>query len=111
MADSKEMDEYNNPDNGLLHMHLCLDHVTSHYNNKELTFKYNYPNKFNLNDFRKVLIKNYGNTKNGWNSIYFINHDYIRPVSLIGDDQNYPFETAKMICMMLFTLQGSPIIF
>ena len=75
------MDQLNNPDNNLLHLHLCLDHLTKNYVIKNDTFKYNSPNPFSLIEFKKVLIDNYNNTINGWNSIYFINHDYIRPIS------------------------------
>lgn len=50
------MDELNNPDNNLLHMHLCLDHLTKNYVINNDTFKYNLPKKFSLKEFKKVLI-------------------------------------------------------
>ena len=75
------MDYYNNPDNKLLNMHLCLDHVLTNYVFTNYSFKYNLPKKFELWPFKEVLIKNYQNTINGWNSIYLINHDYTWPTS------------------------------
>lgn len=42
------MDELNNPDNNLLHMHLCLDHLTKNYVINDDRFKYNLPNPFCL---------------------------------------------------------------
>ena len=55
----EEMDELNNPDKNLLHMHLCLDHLIKNYVINNDTFKYNEPNPFSLKVFKKVLIDNY----------------------------------------------------
>ena len=82
----EEMDELNNPDNNLLDMHLGLDHVCSHLVYGDVTNKFNEPNDFSPLVFKKILINNYKKTINGWNSVYFINHDYIRPVSLIANN-------------------------
>ena len=62
-------------------MHLCLDYLLTNYVTTNDAFKYNYPKKFDIVPFKKVLINNYKNTINGWNSIYLINHDYTRPTS------------------------------
>ena len=53
------MDELNNPDKNLLHMHLCLDHLIKNYVINNDTFKYNEPNPSSLKVFKKVLIDNY----------------------------------------------------
>ena len=80
------MEELNDPDNQYLDMHLSLDHMLCDMLITDDTFKYNIPNKFNLVKFKKVFIDRYSHTINGWNSVYFINHDYVRPLSRILDE-------------------------
>ena len=47
----------------------------------------------------------------GWNSLFFNNHDLPRIVSRWGDDQQYRVESAKMLATMLHGMQGTPYIF
>ncbi len=47
----------------------------------------------------------------GWNSLYFDNHDQPRMVSRFGDDGKYRAESAKMLAVILMTLQGTPFIY
>ncbi|QCS45006.1 alpha-glucosidase [Natrinema versiforme] len=47
----------------------------------------------------------------GWNCLYFNNHDQPRAVSRFGDDEEYRVESAKMLATVLFTLQGTPFIY
>ncbi|MEQ8198876.1 MAG: alpha-amylase family glycosyl hydrolase, partial [Clostridiaceae bacterium] len=48
---------------------------------------------------------------NGWNSLYWNNHDQPRIVSRFGDDKNYPVESAKMLGTLLHMMQGTPYIY
>ncbi len=47
----------------------------------------------------------------GWNSLFWENHDVPRIVSRWGNDKQYREESAKMLAILLFGLQGTPYIF
>lgn len=47
----------------------------------------------------------------GWNSLFWENHDLPRIVSRWGDDGAYRAESAKMLAILLFGLQGTPYIY
>ena len=47
----------------------------------------------------------------GWNSLFFNNHDLPRIVSRWGNDGEYRVESAKMLATMLHGMQGTPYIF
>ena len=47
----------------------------------------------------------------GWNSLFFNNHDLPRIASRWGNDKEYRVESAKMLATMLHGMQGTPYIF
>jgi glucan 1,6-alpha-glucosidase len=47
----------------------------------------------------------------GWNSLFFNNHDLPRIVSRWGNDGQYRVESAKMLATMLHGMQGTPYIY
>jgi oligo-1,6-glucosidase len=47
----------------------------------------------------------------GWQGIYFNNHDQPRAVSRLGDDETYRRESATMLATMIFTLRGTPLLY
>ncbi|ELY61469.1 alpha amylase [Natronococcus amylolyticus DSM 10524] len=47
----------------------------------------------------------------GWNCLYFSNHDQPRTVSRFGDDGEYREESAKMLTTVLCTLRGTPFLY
>ena len=47
----------------------------------------------------------------GWNSLFFNNHDLPRIVSRWGDDGAYRVESAKMLATMLHGMEGTPYIY
>ena len=47
----------------------------------------------------------------GWNSLFFNNHDLPRIVSRWGDDGRYRVESAKMLATMLYGMEGTPYIY
>ena len=47
----------------------------------------------------------------GWNSLFFNNHDLPRIVSRWGDPVKYRVESAKMLATMLHGMQGTPYIY
>ncbi|MHC1684219.1 MAG: alpha,alpha-phosphotrehalase [Clostridiaceae bacterium] len=48
---------------------------------------------------------------NGWNAVFWCNHDQPRIVSRFGDDKNYHKESAKMLATTIHMLQGTPYIY
>ena len=47
----------------------------------------------------------------GWNSLFWENHDLPRIVSRWGDDGAFRAESAKMLAVLLLSLQGTPYIY
>ena len=48
---------------------------------------------------------------NGWNALFWNNHDQPRSNSRFGDPDNYPFETASMLAQTIHLLRGTPYIY
>lgn len=49
--------------------------------------------------------------KNGWNAVFWCNHDQPRIVSRLGDDKKYWKESAKMLAACIHLLRGTPYIY
>jgi glucan 1,6-alpha-glucosidase len=47
----------------------------------------------------------------GWNSLFWNNHDLPRIVSRWGNDKEYRVESAKMLATILYGMQGTPYIY
>ena len=47
---------------------------------------------------------------NGWNALFWCNHDQPRIVSRLGDDQKYHAESAKMLATTIHMMNGTPYI-
>jgi oligo-1,6-glucosidase/alpha-glucosidase len=52
-----------------------------------------------------------GLAEDGWNAVYWENHDQPRVVSRYGDTEQYHAESAKLLGTYLFTLSGTPYIY
>lgn len=48
---------------------------------------------------------------NGWNSLFWSNHDQPRAVSRFGNDKKYHKRSAKMLATVLHMLKGTPFIY
>ncbi|NWO01252.1 glycoside hydrolase family 13 protein [Tetragenococcus halophilus] len=61
----------------------------------------------------KEIMSNWQNElyHNGWNSLYFENHDRARVVSRWGNDEKYHYESATAFATILHGMQGTPYIF
>lgn len=70
-------------------------------------------NRFRLTDLKEVLARWQTTLAqvNGWNSLYWSNHDQPRPVTRFGDEGQYRVRSAKMLGTVLHMLQGTPYIF
>ncbi len=49
--------------------------------------------------------------QNGWNAVFWCNHDQPRIVSRMGDEEKYWKESAKMLATCVHMLRGTPYIF
>ena len=99
---------YTNPINKELNMVFTFEHMDLDSGPKE-KWDIRPLNLVRLKEhFEKWQTKLYGN---GWNSLYWNNHDQPRIVSRFGDDQKYRIESAKMLATCLHMLQGTPYIY
>ncbi len=100
---------YSNPDNSELFMvfqfeHICLDQIAG----KE---------KWDLAPLPFLKLKEVFSRwqkelyNQGWNSLFWNNHDLPRIVSRWGNDKEYRVESAKMLAMLLHGMQGTPYIY
>lgn len=68
--------------------------------------------KLNLLDLKRVLSRWQTELgKDGWNSIYWSNHDQPRIVSRWGNDKAYRAESAKMFATLLHFMKGTPYVY
>src|SRR5699024_1734418 len=100
---------YSNPDGRELSMvfqfeHIGLDQIPG----KE---KWDVA-PLNLIDLKKVFHKWQTSLDDeGWNSLFWNNHDLPRIVSRWGNDKEYREESAKMLATLLHGLKGTPYIY
>lgn len=67
---------------------------------------------FDFIKLKRVLAKWQTELKNeGWNSLFWDNHDLPRIVSRFGDDKEYREESAKMLATLLHCMKGTPYIY
>ena len=70
------------------------------------------PRPFDLVAFKRVVNRwQYGLAADGWNSLFWGNHDLPRAVSKYGDDKGYRVESAKMLATVLHLLRGTPYVY
>ncbi len=67
--------------------------------------------KFKLSDLKKSLSTWINDLGEGWNSLYWDNHDQPRNVTRFGDDGVYRVESAKMLATLLHMMKGTPYVF
>jgi len=100
---------YSNPEEKELSMVFNFHHLKVDYKNGD---------KWSLMDFDFIGLKQILNDwqvgmeeSNGWNALFWCNHDQPRIVSRFGDDKKYHSESAKMLATTLHMLRGTPYIY
>ncbi|GMQ48309.1 glycoside hydrolase family 13 protein [Vibrio sp. 10N] len=100
--------QYSAPERDELSMVFQFEHIT-------LTWKDGdkwQPIALDLPEFKKVLTKwQLELADQGWNSLFWNNHDLPRAVSKYGDDGVYRTKSAKMLATVLHGLKGTPYIY
>ncbi|MDF2884044.1 MAG: alpha,alpha-phosphotrehalase [Clostridiaceae bacterium] len=101
--------KYTNPEEKELSMSFSFHHLKVDYPNGE---------KWSAAPFDFIKLKQiisdwqYGMIKgNGWNALFWCNHDQPRVVSRFGNDKEYHNESAKMLATTIHLLQGTPYIY
>lgn len=70
------------------------------------------PKPFDLVKLKSVLSRwQYALADDGWNSLFWGNHDLPRAVSKYGDDRRYRVVSAKMLAIALHFLKGTPYVY
>ncbi|MDR1567789.1 MAG: alpha-glucosidase [Streptococcaceae bacterium] len=100
---------YSSPDNHELSMvfqfeHISLDEIPGQ--SKWDLAPLSIPKLKNVFNKWQVTLEN-----DGWNSLFWNNHDLPRIVSRWGDDGKYRVESAKMLAMILHMMKGTPYIY
>lgn len=101
--------KYSNPQEKELNMVFNFHHLKVDYQNGD---------KWTLMDFDFKQLKailNYWQIGmqegNGWNAVFWCNHDQPRIVSRFGNDKEFHKEAAKMLGTVIHMLRGTPYIF
>ena len=100
---------YTNPKEKELSMVFNFHHLKIDYKDGE---------KWSLIDFDFGDLKNILDLwqkgmaeENGWNAVFWCNHDQPRIVSRIGNDKEYHKQSAKMLATAIHMLRGTPYIY
>ena len=100
---------YSGRDRGELSMVFQFEHVTQQWH--EVWGKWQ-PKPFDLVAFKRVIDRwQLGLADDGWNSLFWGNHDLPRAVSKYGDDADHHVASAKMLATVLHFLKGTPYVY
>lgn len=98
---------YSDPNREELSMVFQFEHMTLDWG---IHGKWS-PQPLDFIELKKVLSKWQTKLGNGWNSLFWNNHDLPRIVSRWGNDSTYRVESAKMLAVTLHMMKGTPYIF
>lgn len=102
---------YSNPTRQELSMIFQFEHILLDQEHGEGKEKWDLK-PLSIPELKSVLSKwqiSLGNE--GWNSLFWNNHDLPRIVSRWGDDKEYRVESAKMFAILLHMMKGTPYIY
>lgn len=100
---------YSNPARNELSMVFQFEHISINWDPQFGKWK---PIPFNMKKLKNVLNKWQTSLgSQGWNSLFWNNHDLPRVVSTYGDPLNYRVESAKMLATLLHLQKGTPYIY
>jgi oligo-1,6-glucosidase len=100
---------YTGRDRGELSMVFQFEHVTAQWDPTQGKWK---PKAFDLVELKRVLNKwQAALAEDGWNSLFWGNHDLPRAVSKYGDDGAHRVDSAKMLATVLHLMKGTPYVY
>jgi oligo-1,6-glucosidase len=92
-----------------LSMVFQFEHVTQQWHHKWGKWK---PKPFDLVALKRTITRwQAALADDGWNSLFWGNHDLPRAVSKYGDATGYHVESAKMLATVLHMLKGTPYVY
>ncbi len=100
---------YSNPDNNELDMVFSFHHLKVDYANGEkwTSMPFDLPSlKRILDDWAHGMQE-----ANGWNALFWNNHDQPRANDRFGYPERYPIETAIMLATVIHLLRGTPYVY
>ncbi|GAM59044.1 glucan 1,6-alpha-glucosidase [Vibrio ishigakensis] len=99
---------YSNPERNEFSMIFQFEHITLTWKHGD---KWN-PTDLDLKKFKQVLTKwQVELADEGWNSLFWNNHDLPRVVSKYGCEGKYRVQSAKMLATTMHFLKGTPYIY
>ncbi|MFZ1823827.1 MAG: alpha-amylase family glycosyl hydrolase, partial [Trichococcus flocculiformis] len=100
---------YSNPDRNELSMIFSFHHLKVDYKDGEKWTD----QPFDFLELKRILNEWQAGMSdgNGWNALFWNNHDQPRANSRFGDPERYPFETASMLAQTIHLLRGTPYIY
>ncbi|WP_319025402.1 glycoside hydrolase family 13 protein [Rhizobium terrae] len=100
---------YSGRDRHELSMVFQFEHVTQAWDETYGKWR---PKPFDLVKLKSVLSKwQYALSDDGWNSLFWGNHDLPRAVSRYGDATGHRKESAKMLATVLHLMKGTPFVY
>lgn len=110
-ANPEEAKRYSNPEGQELSMVFQFEHICLQY--QEGQPKWNYQKELNVGKLKEIFNKwqTELGVEDGWNSLFWNNHDLPRIVSIWGDDREYREKSAKAYAILLHLMRGTPYIY
>ena len=110
-ANPEEAKKYSNPEGQELSMVFQFEHICLQY--KEGQPKWHYQKELSVGKLKEIFNKwqTELGVEDGWNSLFWNNHDLPRIVSIWGNDQEYREKSAKAFAILLHLMRGTPYIY
>ncbi|WP_105616547.1 glycoside hydrolase family 13 protein [Vallitalea okinawensis] len=100
---------YSDPKRNEVSMVFQFEHITLDWDEEHGKWR---PKELDLVKLKEILSKWQVELKDqGWNSLFWNNHDLPRVVSKRGNEQKYRVESAKMLATLLHFMKGTPYIY
>lgn len=103
--------QYSRPENKELSMVFQFEHIGLQH--KQNAPKWDYAAELNVPALKEIFSKWQTELKlgEGWNSLFWNNHDLPRVVSIWGNDTVYREKSAKAMAILLHLMRGTPYIY
>ena len=110
-ANPEEAKKYSNPEGQELSMVFQFEHICLQY--QEGQPKWHYQKDLDVSKLKTIFNKwqTELGVEDGWNSLFWNNHDLPRIVSIWGNDQDYREKSAKAYAILLHLMRGTPYIY
>ena len=110
-ANPEEAKKYSNPEGQELSMVFQFEHICLQY--QEGQPKWHYQKDLDVSKLKTIFNKwqTELGVEDGWNSLFWNNHDLPRIVSIWGDEEQYREKSAKAYAILLHLMRGTPYIY